>query len=353
MKKTSLVAVAALVGVLPLFSSCVDPAGGAGQGPGNENQNTGNGNQGSDDTKREPDYGNDEIDRKLIEFNGITYKLDYNREFNGTDVPPEFTTHPMDLTINDGRNFSVEHNVIGTVNDPENLYISDGVAHLIEHHYVDAEGVYHQDSAELRGLNLWCDHEMHRIKNPKYCGEGYYEIKFKMPKVKGVSFALFLYSSEEEQDLSIGHKNPEGYAYTEVDFCEIKILENGVFIEPLGGMHIQNSAGTVVSNGYQYNAETFMKRIPTTEDWFNQWHTLQAVWNKNHLDIYYDGVLFRNVSVPDYMGGGVGKYGLFLRPEYCDYPWEDNPARNKVDWSDDARHDYQIDYVRYYTPVTE
>lgn len=46
--------------------------------------------------------------------------------------------------------------------------------------------------------------------------------------------------------------------------------------------------GKKVSQGYEFNQATFNKGIPVTDSWFDQWHTLQAVWNNNKLDLYYD-----------------------------------------------------------------
>lgn len=219
---------------------------------------------------------------------------------------------------------------------------------MIEQHYVDEKGVYHQDFSRLRGVNLWCD--LQKIENPQYFGEGYYEFRFKMPYNKGMSLAIFLYSAEEYQDLTIGHENEKGFAWTEVDFCEIKPLDGGKCIEPMGGFHISKvKTKEEVSNSFQFNEETVRKTISVSKEWYDEWHTLQAVWAGNTMKLYYDGVYFRTVSVPKYMGSAKGKYGLFFDPEYCDYPWDDRPERNKVDWSDNEVHDFQLDYIRYYT----
>ncbi len=283
-----------------------------------------------------------------ITFNKKTYSLAYNCEFNDDVVPPEFTTFEMDLDENGGHWYDRDKHSIGKVNSPSLLYVKDGVAHLIEQHYVDEKGVYHQDQGELRGVNLWCDPE--RIQNPQYLDEGYYEIKFKMPNVQGTSFAMFIYSAEEEKDLILGHENEKNYAYTEVDFCEIKPVNNGKSIEPLGGLHVSNvKTRKKISGGFEYNDNTWFKTIPTSKEWFDKWHTLQVILEKNTLKIYYDGVYFKTASVPRAMGGLKGKYGLFVRPEYCDYDWEDNSAKYKVDWSDESKHDFQVDYIRYYT----
>lgn len=293
-------------------------------------------------------FESDKISETEIKLKGKTYSLAYNREFNEDVVPPEYFSHTMWLDENGGHWYDRDKHSIGTVNGPELLFVKDGAAHLIEHHYVDEKGVHHQDAGELRGVNLWCDGI--RIQNPQYFGEGYYEFKFKMPNVQGTSLAIFLYSAEEYEDLIIGHENEKGYAWTEVDFCETKPLNGGKYIEPMGGFHISSvKTRQEVSSSWQFNEETWRKTISVSKDWYDEWHTMQCVWHQNKMEIYYDGKLFRTVYVPKYMGSAQGKYSLYIIPQYCDYPWDDNPTRNKVDWSDESIHDFQFDYIRYYT----
>lgn len=285
-----------------------------------------------------------------ITFDGIPYKYNFSWEFNDDGKFPSDIIHQYRKDDKPGDGMfdwlSKTENVVGETNLPENLYVKDGSIHMIEQHYQDKNGLYHQNWTELWGINLWFWPESVRLKNPKYCDAGYYEIRFKMPKVQGVSFAMFLYTADEGEDLMKHHINSKNYVYSEIDFAELKVRGNS--IEPLGGIHITNpNTGKKVSQGYEFNQATFNKLIPVTDSWFEEWHTLQAVWNNNKLDLYYDGELFRNVSIPDYFGEAYGKYGFILRPEYCDYPWE--KGKNSVDWSDTEKHDYQIDYVRYYS----
>lgn len=295
-------------------------------------------------------FDSDAISETEITFNKKTYSLAYNREFNDDVIPLEYFSNSQPVPPGDRALFyDRDKNSIGMLNSPSNFYVKDGVCHMIEQHYVDEKGVYHQDFSRLRGVNLWCD--LKKIENPQYFGEGYYEFRFKMPYVKGMSLAIFLYSAEEHKDLTIGHENEKGYAWNEVDFCEIKPLDGGKCIEPLGGFHVSNiKTGKKVSSGWDFNEDTWHKTIKTSKEWFDEWHTFQVVWEKNTMKIYYDGVLFKTVSIPKYLGSAQGKYGLFIDPEYCDYDWEENPARNKVDWSDESKHDFQLDYVRYYVP---
>lgn len=299
-------------------------------------------------------FESDKISETEIKFKGKTYSLAYNREFNEDVVPPEFFKEPFHDDNNGGNSHWYDSgikNVQGLINGPM-LYVKDGAAHLLEHHYIDENGLFHQDQGELRGITFNCDSwggHTEKIEH-QYFGEGYYEFKFKMPNVQGTSLAIFLYSNEgHEEDLTIGHENEKGYAWTEVDFCETKPLDGGKYIEPMGGFHISKvKTKEEVSSSWQFN-EDWRKTIKTSKEWFDEWHIMQCVWHGNKMEIYYDGKLFRTVSVPKYMGSAQGKYSLYIIPQYCDYPWDDNPTRNKVDWSDESIHDFQFDYIRYYT----
>ncbi|MCQ2593350.1 MAG: hypothetical protein MJ188_11275 [Treponema sp.] len=269
---------------------------------------------------------------QFLEFNDKD-TFDYEMYAPKWTASAENIENDMDKTY-----WSIKENITREVN--KTTYINDGILHMPEQHWIDENGTAHLRDSEVYGFNTsWFGNP---IKYPYTHKKGLVEIKFKMPRVKGVSFALF-------EVLKTGHRtdaveteiNANGWAFIEVDYAEIKSKDNT--IEPLGSMHIYNPTKDIYkTTDYYYNEETdYLKRIEVDDDWYNQWHIMQAVWEDFKMNIFYDGELFRTVVWPEEYGNPVGDFSFILRPEYCG--WDSD-----LDWTDTAVHDFQIDYIRVY-----
>jgi len=285
---------------------------------------------------------------QTITFNKTEYELCRSYEFDDEQtLQDEWMGTFLNYDLSDPEKYKIElpkvlDNVVSyTVNADGSRYVKDGVLHLIERHWIDKDGLLHLSRGEIRSQKSFYDYGGD-IKSPFTFNEGLIEIKFKMPYDPGTSFAMFVWADEADVN---GKTLDKTYSMTEVDFAEL-IAMSDTCVHPHGGFHVRyNPTNTQVTGGGEH--ETNEKPIRSKE-WYDQWHVLQAKWDHKSLSIYYDGVLFRKIRLNlSYINSNKdGKFGLFIRPEYCG-----NFHPVDIDYNDDSAHDFQVDYVRIYSEV--
>lgn len=283
--------------------------------------------------------------QETITFNKKEYKLAHAMEFNDDSTWDECTRYRWRTFANQKKEdyFHItRQDTYQEVNKPGFVYIENGALHLKEQHYINEKDQPFAYTSEIyTSPRSW---QTKLPKEPYSYQKGYYEIKFKMPKAIGISFAIFLVSVDNSyRALSEANYNKKGYGVSEIDFAELVAYPNQM--RPLGGVQFRKAyTDELITGGYKFNEETFLKRIDINEDeWYDQWHTLQVVLEDRKMELYYDGVYFRTVKNPSFLGNIEGGYSFIIRPEYCNYETE-------LDWEDTAVHDFQVDYVRYYKP---
>jgi beta-glucanase (GH16 family) len=150
---------------------------------------------------------------------------------------------------------------------------------------------------------------------------GYFEIRAKLPKIKGPQSAFWLLSQNYGKD--IGRPDISG--------MEIDIMEY-VKTTP-GQVHF-----TTHWDGYSFNHKKneFTLKYPSIED--GLWHTFGLLWTPDRYDFYVDGKLMHTKSNP-----------ISHTNEYVLLSAEVGPWGGGNDMSNERLPDqFEVDYVRVY-----
>lgn len=277
------------------------------------------------------------------EFKKQWYSSDCSEDFRGRKVEGYPATR-----------ISKKENVVWKQNSPETVYVKDGSLHLIEQHYEEDGITYYLNGGVFSHIEhgTWIKPE-----EPYGFNQGLVEIRFKFPKDQGVTFDIFPSDLEDGwSDFGEGGiYNDQGYNFTELDFCEFQVGAKG-YAEPHGGVHIANKNHKKVYGGAQWYSEKtgeFLKDNPNwqknlkikDDSWYDQWHTMQVLWEDYKITLYYDGKLYKTEKWDKKYGNPVGEYGF----QICVH--QGIEFLGEVDWNDTKKHDFQIDYIRVYKEI--